>query len=115
MTRAKKNRLPKPPKYLRAATRRWWAVVVNDYELEERHLMILTMAGEFWDEHLAANEVLAKEGLTYDDRFGAPKPRPEVAIARDSRLGYARLMRELSLDIEPPAEFRVPRLAGTGS
>ena len=51
--------------------------------------------------------VFAKHGLTFDGFHGEPKARPEVAIERDSRLSFARLLRELGLDIEPPvAESR---------
>ena len=39
-------------------------------------------------------------GLTFEDPHGCPKTRPEVAIERDSRLAFARLVRELDLDVE---------------
>jgi P27 family predicted phage terminase small subunit len=105
---------PKAPKHLRAPTRRWWASVVEAYVLEEHHRRVLTLAGESWDRCCQAREVLHKEGLTYTDRFGAPKARPEVAIERDARLAVARLLRELNLDSEAPADVRPPRLHGTG-
>lgn len=55
--------------------------------------------------------MLAKKGLTYTDRYGCPKSRPEVAIERDARISFARLIRELSLS-EPPADEkqRPPRI-----
>ncbi len=46
--------------------------------------------------------MLLKKGLTYTDRFGAPKSRPEVGIARDSKIVFMRAMRELALDVLPP-------------
>ena len=48
--------------------------------------------------------------MTYEDRFGAPRARPEVAIERDSRLAIARLVRELGLDVATPANSRPPAL-----
>jgi phage terminase small subunit len=48
-----------------------------------------------------AREAVAKHGLTYESRDG-PRPRPEVAIERDARIAFARLMRELGLDPPPP-------------
>jgi hypothetical protein len=115
MKKPTKNRLPKPPRHLRLATRRWWATVVADFELEPHHLMLLTKAAEAFDRAEQAREILAKEGLTYEDRFDQPRARPEVGIERDSRLGFARLLRELALDANEPDDIRPPRLAGTGS
>lgn len=91
---------PRPPRHLEPATRRWFAAVCTEYELEEHHLRLLTLAGEAWDRCEAARKAIAELGLTYLDRFGAPRARPEVAIERDSRVAFARLIRELDLDID---------------
>jgi hypothetical protein len=40
--------LPSAPKYLKPATRNLFAQVVADYELDEHHLRLLTLAGEAW-------------------------------------------------------------------
>jgi hypothetical protein len=93
-----------PPSHLRPATGAWFAAVLADYELEEHHLRLLTLAGESWDRGQQAREVLDREGLTYTDRFGAPRIQPEVAVERDARIAFARLVRELSLNDEPPPE-----------
>jgi phage terminase small subunit len=100
----------KPPKHLRVATKKWWLSVVTEYFLEEHHVKILTLAAETWDRAQQAREALAASGLTYEDRFGCPRSRPEVAIERDSRIAFARLVRELNLDINPPGDARPPRL-----
>src|SRR5690625_7730683 len=92
-------KLPKPPRHLRAPTRRWWSEVVEEYVLEPHHLRLLTLAAEAWDRGEEARKILAKEGLTFTDRFGQPKARPEVAIERDSRIAFARMLRELALDL----------------
>jgi hypothetical protein len=55
-----------------------------------------------------AREAL-KGGLTYEDRFGCPRARPEIAVERDSRIGFARLVRELGLDVNNPDDARPPR------
>ena len=105
-----------PPTHLRAETKRWWAAVVNDWGLEPHHVRLLTLASEAWDRCQQARKLLATHGLTYDDRFGAPRARPEVAIERDSRLAFARLLRELDLDIDPPTNVtaRPPMLRSMG-
>jgi phage terminase small subunit len=97
-----------PRKHLQPATRRWWRSVVSEWELDEHHIRLLTLAAEAWDRCEQAREILAREGMTYTDRFGQPCARPEVAIERDSRIAYARLLRELDLDGEPTPESRTP-------
>ena len=52
--------------------------------------------------------MLAGHGMTYVDRFGAPRARPEIAVERDSRFAFARLLRELDLDLKAPADNRRP-------
>jgi phage terminase small subunit len=106
--------LPKPPEHLKPPTKKWWSGVVGDFELEEHHLRLLTLAAQAWDRAEAAREILDKEGLTYKDRFKAPRARPEIAIERDSRIAFARLLRELALDVDPPVESsRPPTRPGT--
>jgi Phage terminase, small subunit len=90
--------------------KRWWLSVVEDYELEPHHILILTKAAEAFDRAEGARETIDKEGTTYQDRFGQPTARPEVSIERDSRLQFARLVRELNLSEEPPNAPRPPGL-----
>ena len=108
----KKPPKKRPPKHLKPDTRLWWESVQLEYVLEPHHVRILTLSSEAWDRCQQAREVIDRQGLTFTDRFDAPKARPEVAIGRDARLAFARLVRELNLDIDEPAESRVPRLGG---
>ena len=101
------------PAHLTPDTREWWEVVCEQYVLEDHHVRLLTLACEAFDRGQAARELLDREGLTYEDRFDQPKARPEVAIERDSRIAFARLLRELALDVDPPPERkRPPKLGG---
>ena len=102
------NGKAKAPRHLAAATRRWWEQVHADYVLESHHVRLLTLAGEAWDRGVQAREAL-KKGLTYTDRFGCPRARPEIAVERDSRIGFARLVREIGLDVNDPDDARPPR------
>jgi P27 family predicted phage terminase small subunit len=102
----------KAPRHLKPATRRWWASVVADYELEPHHIRLLTLAAESWDRCQQAREAIAEHGLTFTDRHGSPRARCEVAIERDSRIAFARLLRELGLDVQPPAESRPLAIRG---
>jgi len=114
MGKAGKTDCPKAPKHLAVPTRRWFESVVETFELEAHHVRLLTLAAESWDRGTQAREAIAEHGLTFSDRHGAVRARPEVAIERDSRIAFARLIRELSLDVEAPPDVRVPRRAGTG-
>jgi P27 family predicted phage terminase small subunit len=112
MTNASKK--PKPPTHLRLLTRRWWASVADEWCLDDHHLKLLTLACEAWDRCQEAREALGANGLVYEDRFGAPRARPEVAVERDSRLAFARMLREINLDEVPPPETpRPPRAGGS--
>ena len=100
------------PKHLKATTRRWYQAVLDEYQLEPHHRRLLLLAAEAWDRCQQAREALAKHGIVYADRFGAPHARPEVGIERDSRLAFARLIRELALDVESPGDNRPPVITG---
>jgi phage terminase small subunit len=100
----------KAPAHLRPATRKWFDLVLTDYELEAHHVRLLQLAGESWDRAEQAREALAAHGLVFTDRFGCPRSRPEIAVERDSRIAFARLIRELDLDVAPPPSARRPAL-----
>ena len=104
----------KPSKldHLKPETLAWLQEIQGDYVLEPHHARLLILAAEAWDRCQQAREVIDREGLTYVDRFGSPKSRPEISIERDGRLAFARLIRELNLDIDEPAGSRIPRLVG---
>jgi len=92
----------KVPGHLRAVTKKWFRLVLAEYDFEPHHLKLLTLVCEAWERAQDAQVVLSKEGLTYNDRFGCPRPRPEVKIKEQAEIIFARLIRELNLDIEPP-------------
>ena len=96
--------------HLQYKTRKWIYRVMRDYELEERHIRLLVLAGEAWDRGQEAREKIATEGLTIRDRFAQLRPHPAVAIERDSRIAFARLVREVGLDTEDAEPSRPPRI-----
>jgi P27 family predicted phage terminase small subunit len=97
---------PQPPAHLSPSSAKWWTSTVEAYELHEHHLRLLQLACEAWDRSQEARELLDREGLTVPGVEGGLKTHPAVAIERDSRLAVARLVRELDLDLEPPASDR---------
>jgi phage terminase small subunit len=106
-----KPETPKPPAHLQPPTREWFKQVIAAYDLEPHHVRLLILAAESWDRGVEARKELAAHGLTYTDRWGAPRGRPEIAVERDSRIAFARLCRELDLDADAtPAAPRPPAL-----
>jgi phage terminase small subunit len=109
--RVPKTAGPHAPAHLESATAAWWLEVVTTWDLDAHHVRLLTLAAESFDRAVQARQIINRRGLTFKDRFGQPKPRPEVGIERDSRIAFARLLRELDLDIDAPAdESRTPQL-----
>ena len=100
---------PKPPSHLTGASRDWWEKVNSEYQLEDHHRRLLTLACESWERAQQAREAIKKHGLVFEDKAGQPRARPEVAIERDSRVVFARLLRELDLEGEPLPDPRLPR------
>jgi P27 family predicted phage terminase small subunit len=101
----------KAPIYLTPATRRWWETIAAEYELEPHHLKLLTAAAESWDRAQEARKILAAEGLCTTDRFGQRRAHPAAGIERDAKGLFARLLRELGLDVSTP-DSRPPRVGG---
>lgn len=100
---------PKAPAHLSPDARAWWASVVQDYELEPHHVHLLQSAAEAWDRMQQARKALADHGgLTFTGANGDLKTHPAVAIERDARIAFARLVRELDLDAGAPSERSRP-------
>jgi len=100
-----------PPTHLSIAMRKWVSSIVDRYEIEQHHFKVLVLAAEAWDRCSAARSVILKKGISYLDRFGAPRARPEVGVERDSRIAFVRCLRELALEVEVPEEKPRPRVA----
>src|SRR6185503_5661730 len=100
------------PRHLKVSTRRWAEDILATYELEGHHFRLLVLAAEAWDRGQAARARIARLGMTYQDRFKQPRLRPEVNVERDSRVAFARLVRELALDVLEPGESRPPVIQG---
>jgi len=97
------------PAHLTEPTAAWWLQVQDDYSLEPHHVRLLSLACEAYDRTQQARELLDRDGpVMVTD--GGLKTHPAVAIERDARLAFARLLRELDLDSEPAAASRPPAL-----
>src|SRR5262245_40538646 len=90
--------LPPPPGELSSEMKRWWQTENEKFEFGTHQLKLLELACGAWDRMTQARQALSKHGLTHMDDKGGIRPRPEIAIERDSRIAFARLVRELHLD-----------------
>jgi hypothetical protein len=60
------------------------------------------MAAEAWDKACQAREILAEDGILLG-RDGVPgRVHPCIAVERDARIAFARLIAQLNLDGETP-------------
>jgi len=103
------SNLPQPPAHLSVEAQSWWHEVVRDYALEPHHLRLLQAACEAWDRMSQARQALADHGaLTFTDERGTIRAHPAVAMERDARVAFARLVRELDLDAGAVSESPRP-------
>jgi len=102
----------KVPNHLKADTQKWVKSILNDYELEPHHVKLLILAAESWDRLTEARERIAEDGPYTENRFGELKPHPALAVERDNKVAFARLLRELALDVNEPGESRPPVITG---
>jgi len=95
--------MKRAPKHLNRKWRAWVNTVLKSYVLEDHHVKLLVFAAEAGQRADAARATLDKEGATFVNRFGEPRAHPCVAIERDNRAAFARLLKELDLDadVEP--------------
>ena len=101
--------LPPAPPHLSAATKKFWAALVETYIFEPADLLRLTVACDAMDEIAACREAIKKDGRFVADRVGGVKSHPAIVAGRDARQLLLRSLRELSIDVELPAEARISR------
>lgn len=102
---------PEPPAGISKESARWWRSVVSEFNLEDSHLELLRLACFALDRCAVARRELRK-GMTYKDKAGICRPKPESIIERQSAVLFARLVREMKLltdDADDDEINRVPR------
>ena len=92
------------PGHLSKDSAGWWRSVVREFEIDDSQMKLLTLAAESWDMSRKAYKTLAKQGFTFGDKHKQPRERPEVRIYKDALSAFARLLKQLQLDIAPPAD-----------
>ena len=76
--------------------------LIVEYGIEDAGglLYIRTFADAFTQE-LKAMDVVAADGLTFEDRFKQVKAHPLLSVIRDARAQKMAALKSLCLDIEP--------------
>jgi P27 family predicted phage terminase small subunit len=107
------TRFKKAPAHLSKEAKLWYEEIYKEFNLESAQEKLLEAACDSWDRMIQARKGIKDHGLTFVDRHGSRKPSPEISIERDSRLAFARLVRELSISSAPkPGESRPPIISG---
>jgi phage terminase small subunit len=94
------------------STKKWIKTVKCRYVLENHHERLLILAGQAWDRAADARRTISVEGAVIDDRFGQKKRHPATEIEAQSMLNFAKLLREIGLDLSVPETPRPPTRPG---
>lgn len=90
--------VPRPPSHLRKAGKDLWTTVAADWGIDHDSddLQVLALAASAADRAAQAREELRKLGtLTWTDRLGNVRPRPEVDIEHKARAQAASLIDQI--------------------
>jgi phage terminase small subunit len=112
MAKTTTKKQPNVPTHLSKASAEFFRKSIADYELDDHHILLLVKALEAFDLAEQCRKILDKEGLTYTDRFGSPRARPETKILNDSRNAVKNIFRELGFDLADDNSSRPPLIAG---
>ena len=102
-------KVPRAATHLQNDGKKFWKQVLTEFQLQDpHHLKILQSACSCLDRIVQAREEIKKEGPYILDRFEQKKEHPAQKTERDNKVLFARLVRELQLDI-PPEDPRPAR------
>jgi hypothetical protein len=96
-TAEKDHKTPSPPGHLSRKMKKFWISVFESKTLDARETLIFLKALESHDRAEQARRIIKNQGLTFIDRFNSPRVRPEVAIERDNRAAFAKLIATIHL------------------
>ena len=100
--------IPIAPEHLSGESKTFWQETVEAFNLDAHHLKELEAACTSLDRIAEARAEVEKAGAYFTDRFGQPKEHPGMKVERDNKILFARLIRELGLDLEQPETPRPP-------
>ena len=83
---------------LSETSQQFYDKLAGEYDFESHQFELLRLACEALDRASQAEEVINREGITYDDRFGTPRTRPEVRVKVEAENAFRMLIKQLNLD-----------------
>ena len=90
--------MKKPPKCLKAAAKKMWNRLLEDFQIDDSAgLSLLESACICYQRAEDARKQVQREGLTIKDRFEQIRPHPCCAIERDARAAMVAALRALKL------------------
>ncbi len=85
--------------------------VLKEFKFDSTHdFHRLDLAAHCRDRIEQARAVIDKEGPFVQDRFKVLKEHPALKVEREQKVVFCRIVRELNLDIQEPADSRPPGL-----
>jgi P27 family predicted phage terminase small subunit len=89
--------LPPPPDHLSAEMKLFWETIFAKQRLQVYAVPLFQKACEAYDRAEAARKILDTDGLTFKDRFGQPRARPECNIEAVARAQFQKLIDDCGL------------------
>jgi len=97
------------PKYLNNAGKEFWKRVLSEFVFDNEHdFKRLELGCQCLDNIEIGRKEIEAKGSFYIDRFKQPKHHPGYGLIKDNMIIFTRILRELSLDIEPPIDAKRP-------
>ena len=104
-------KIPEPSIKLHKVGKKFRRDVLKEYQITDTHdLRRLDLAAHCLDRIEHCQRVIDDEGPFIKDRFDQTKEHPACKTERDNKVLFARLVRELGLDLENPETPRPPGL-----
>ena len=92
-----------PPSTLGKTGKKLWKDLLEGWDIQREQFVLLQALCESQDRISELTEMLKREGLVVEDRFGQKRPHPATLILKGENGSFARLFKLLAL--ESPSGF----------
>jgi phage terminase small subunit len=107
------QKTPSPPDDLGKIGRKTWKKFHEEYDLTAvQDIERTRLACKCLDDEAAHMETVTKEGRYVRDRWDQTREHPAAKAARDCRVLFCRIVRDMGIDLKDVTENRPPRLYG---